>query len=270
MRLRAQSALRTKAQPASYAASEIAGLSQAILALYSHRDIESFRRAVPAIFMALIPADYFYLADARVDIEKRAVHIINIWESRPRRTGDFLRALERNLFEHPFVRYGLAHGLRRPLMLSDFLTLPQLRRTRLYREALAPVGVGRLLSVGSLSGPGLATLSLSRPESAPDFSERDRRAMEMLRPHFDQARTNLERETLRRANREHSLAAHRLTPRETEVALWLAEGKSNPEIAVILATPVRTIEKHVERILRKMGAENRAAAGLAVARIVRA
>jgi DNA-binding CsgD family transcriptional regulator len=270
MKLRPQSALRTGWPPKSYAAGEIAGLSRAILAIYSYRDIESFRRAAPGIFLELIPADYFSLADARVDVEKRSVEIIDLWESQPRRVGEHRLAFERNLFDHPFVKHGLEHGLPGPLKLSDFLTLPQLRRTRLYREALAPVGIGRVLSVGSLSGPGLAALSLSRPESAPDFSERDRRALAMLSPHFDQARTNLERETLLRANRRRSLAAYGLTPREAEVALWLAQGKSNPDIATIMATPVRTIEKHVERILRKMGAGNRAAAALTVSGIVRA
>jgi DNA-binding NarL/FixJ family response regulator len=116
----------------------------------------------------------------------------------------------------------------------------------------------------------VATLSITRPERAPRFSERDRRVMETLAPHFDQARANLERETHLRATRSASLKAHGLTPRETEVALWLAQGKSNHEIATILETPVRTLEKHVERILAKLGVENRSAAAVSVAEIIRA
>lgn len=51
-----------------------------------------------------------------------------------------------------------------------------------------------------------------------------------------------------------------LTARETEVFRWLREGKRNAEIALILGCSRRTIDKHVENILRKTGAETRTAA----------
>ncbi len=57
----------------------------------------------------------------------------------------------------------------------------------------------------------------------------------------------------------------RLTARETEVLGWLAEGKSNAEIAVILAIAPGTVKQHVQSILAKLGVENRTAA-TAVAR----
>jgi DNA-binding CsgD family transcriptional regulator len=248
---------------------DLAGLQSAILALYSLHDLKSFRAAVPGIFLGLIPADYFSLVDARVDFEKRVVKMLDLWESRPVSVGKHREAMENNSFDHPFTRHGPKNGVDRAMMLSDFLTLPQLRRTRLYREALRPANIGRLLSIGSFGGPGLAALNLARPESAPDFSERDRTLLEMLRPHFDQARGNLERESQLRASRSHSLGVHGLTQREMEVALWLAQGKSNPEIATILAAPVRTVEKHVERVLQKLGVENRTAAAVAMAEIIR-
>jgi DNA-binding NarL/FixJ family response regulator len=50
-----------------------------------------------------------------------------------------------------------------------------------------------------------------------------------------------------------------LTPRQAEVAYWVAQGKTNPEIAVILEASPRTIDKHMERILARLGLENRAA-----------
>jgi DNA-binding CsgD family transcriptional regulator len=55
-----------------------------------------------------------------------------------------------------------------------------------------------------------------------------------------------------------------LTPREIEVTTWLTQGKSNPEIAIILQMRPRTVEKHVERILDKLGVENRTAAAVLV------
>jgi len=48
-----------------------------------------------------------------------------------------------------------------------------------------------------------------------------------------------------------------LSGRESEVAHWLAEGKTNPEIALILGLSARTVEKHVEHILAKLGVPNR-------------
>lgn len=51
-----------------------------------------------------------------------------------------------------------------------------------------------------------------------------------------------------------------LTARQAEVLHWLCEGKTNPEIGQLLRTSRRTVDKHVEHILAKLGVETRAAA----------
>jgi DNA-binding CsgD family transcriptional regulator len=51
-----------------------------------------------------------------------------------------------------------------------------------------------------------------------------------------------------------------LTAREAEVLHWISEGKSNPEIAMLLRISPRTVHKHVEHILAKLGVETRMAA----------
>ena len=53
-----------------------------------------------------------------------------------------------------------------------------------------------------------------------------------------------------------------LTAREREVFEWLGQGKTNGEIAAILGRSVHTVKRHVERILAKLGVENRCAAAL--------
>jgi DNA-binding CsgD family transcriptional regulator len=53
-----------------------------------------------------------------------------------------------------------------------------------------------------------------------------------------------------------------LTKREAEVLLWICRGKRNCEIAAILGTSERTVGKHVEGILRKLGVETRTAAAI--------
>jgi DNA-binding CsgD family transcriptional regulator len=61
-----------------------------------------------------------------------------------------------------------------------------------------------------------------------------------------------------------------LTSRETEVLLWIAQGKTNAEIAQILGGSRRTMDKHVQNILAKLSLENRASVILLVANLLHA
>lgn len=51
-----------------------------------------------------------------------------------------------------------------------------------------------------------------------------------------------------------------LTPRQSEVLLWVSRGKTNRDIAEILDMKPRTVNKHLEHIFPKLGVETRAAA----------
>lgn len=53
-----------------------------------------------------------------------------------------------------------------------------------------------------------------------------------------------------------------LTAREAEVLLWIAQGKSNPDISGILGCAENTVKVHVARIFEKLGVENRNAAAM--------
>jgi DNA-binding NarL/FixJ family response regulator len=53
-----------------------------------------------------------------------------------------------------------------------------------------------------------------------------------------------------------------LTPRVAETLVWLAQGKTNGEIAIILGNTESTVKKHVLEIFDKLGVETRTAAGL--------
>lgn len=55
----------------------------------------------------------------------------------------------------------------------------------------------------------------------------------------------------------------RLSRREKEAVYWVAKGKTNPEIGVILQISPRTAEKHVHAALAKLGLENRLQLALA-------
>lgn len=51
-----------------------------------------------------------------------------------------------------------------------------------------------------------------------------------------------------------------LPPRQTEILRWVAQGKTNPEIATILDRSPRTVQHHLERIFQTLGVETRTAA----------
>jgi|SRR4051794_825049 DNA-binding NarL/FixJ family response regulator len=53
-----------------------------------------------------------------------------------------------------------------------------------------------------------------------------------------------------------------LTPRVAEVLLWVAQGKTNPEIATILGISEQTVKKHMMDVLATLGVETRTAATL--------
>jgi|GEM_PF-5061044 len=51
-----------------------------------------------------------------------------------------------------------------------------------------------------------------------------------------------------------------MTAREVEVLWWLLQGKTNPEIAIIMGVSVQTVKNHLGSAYPKLGVENRGAA----------
>jgi len=51
-----------------------------------------------------------------------------------------------------------------------------------------------------------------------------------------------------------------LTEREAETLFWLAQGKANSDLCILLDVKLTTIKKHLERIYQKLGVENRTSA----------
>jgi len=51
-----------------------------------------------------------------------------------------------------------------------------------------------------------------------------------------------------------------LSERETEVLYWMSEGKSNPEIGIIVGAAAATVKKHAENLFAKLAVDNRTAA----------
>ena len=72
-----------------------------------------------------------------------------------------------------------------------------------------------------------------------------------------------------RGTDEEQLAkAFGLTLREAEVLLWIAHGKTNKEIADILAMSPRTVNKHLEQIFNKLMVDKRTSAATMAVRVL--
>ena len=239
-------------------------LQRTILELHDQPDLQAFRQAVPSLFLRMIAADWLVLMDAEVDMSKKRVTMFDCWESTRLMNADLVRRMERVAFDHPFSRYSFETGDPTALKFSDFFSMTQLQRSDLYNEFYRHAGIGRFLATAVQNPRGISTINAARPLRSRDFTDRDRLVMNLLRPHFEVARRKLELLSARTTNGARPLASYGLTPRECEVATWLARGKTNLEVGLILGLSARTVEKHVERILGKLGVENRTSAALII------
>ncbi|MES2594787.1 MAG: response regulator transcription factor [Verrucomicrobiota bacterium] len=100
---------------------------------------------------------------------------------------------------------------------------------------------------------------------ADDYLTKPASAAEIL----DAIRARLERESMRESggfcpdfSSPEPLQRLGITPRESEVLLWVAQGKSNGEIGAIIQATENTVKKHVQHIFEKLGVESRNAASL--------
>ena len=104
---------------------------------------------------------------------------------------------------------------------------------------------------GQNYGPGRTVRLYLNRGPRPDFSERDRALLTLLRPHLDQVHLEAER-------RRHPVP--RLTPRQTGLLRLLAAGHTNTQIARRLGISEGTVRSHLENIYARLNVSSRTAA----------
>jgi DNA-binding CsgD family transcriptional regulator len=147
--------------------------------------------------------------------------------------------------------------LRSVLTITDFYSARQWHSTGMYREFYHPqmyehelqlclpdtrgltYGPGRTVRLNFFRGPG------------PDFSERDRALLTLLRPHLHQAYLDAER-------RRHPTP--QLTPRHRDLLRLVAAGHTNTQIARRLGISEGTVRTHLENIYERLHVSSRTAA----------
>lgn len=170
-----------------------------------------------------------------------------------KRAGELVR-------QSPSWKYAVGSGPERVMMISDFISQRIFERTDFYQEVFKPWGVGYQLASVLKTRTHVCGFLLHRDRP---INEGVRGVLQALYPHLERAFENAQqRGEPRQLLRGHRLELRELglTTREAEVLLWIAEGKRDGEIATILGVSRRTVNKHVEHILEKLGAETRTAA----------
>jgi DNA-binding CsgD family transcriptional regulator len=143
----------------------------------------------------------------------------------------------------------------RALKISDFMSSRELHQLDYYNHGMRPLGIEHQMRLWLSAPPGVARyLYVSRRRTDADFSERDRDLLELVRPSLVALRERFDAPIS-----EHE-TDHDLTERETEILAWVARGKTNKEIAVLLVVSPHTVRKHLERTYEKLRVHTRTAA----------
>jgi DNA-binding CsgD family transcriptional regulator len=165
----------------------------------------------------------------------------------------------------PITDYRIRTGDSTAARVSDVIGRSRWRELPLYREYYQPVGLDHILDLNmSPVRHAFRTLTLFRGGDRPDFSERDRLVLEMLRPHL-RAREARAALVVRAADKDPVDLGNRardphVTVREREILAMVAAGKTNAQIAAELWVTPGTVKKHLENVYVKLGVGSRAAA----------
>jgi DNA-binding CsgD family transcriptional regulator len=134
---------------------------------------------------------------------------------------------------------------------SDFYSVRQWHSTAVYTELVRPAGLEHDLLL-CLPAGHLRTLRLVFHRGpGPDFSERDRALLRLLRPHLYQAYLDAER---------RRRPPPQLTARQRELLRLVAAGHTNRQVARRLGISEGTVGTHLENIYARLEVSSRTAA----------
>jgi DNA-binding CsgD family transcriptional regulator len=104
---------------------------------------------------------------------------------------EMLAAVGRGWREHPVLTRDLSRAAPGARRTSDFVRLRDWRRGALFNDFYRPLGMPYELATQLSWGPAGSSCCVALHRSGPDFSERDRAALELLAPHLRAARARI-------------------------------------------------------------------------------
>lgn len=223
-------------------------LNRVVLALYEVVLEPQPLEAIVGLIETLLPVSWISVDEAAADGEGPVVH-------RAGRRLEVIPQLDEKITAfcrgNPVVARVLDGEFDPALKVSDFTTFREIQRTAFYQEIARFMPGWRDQAAIAVRLPGkFVGFGLNRDRA---FTDQELLMLELLQPHLERV--------LNRCTEYLKLDSESpLTTREREVLHWVAEGKRDKEIAVILKLSVRTVEQHVHVCLQKLNVETRAAA----------
>lgn len=169
--------------------------------------------------------------------------------------GEFLK-------KYPCFNFDPAVNGGRPFFRSDFISARCFRDLDIYSECFRILQTMDHAAVHVRSDDGLLVWFSAERGGSRDFDERDRFLLTQGQAHLANsralavARQNLRDELTLEPAQFCSLG---FTSRESDVAHWLVEGKTNQEIADLMRLQLQTVKGYVTSLFNKTGTSNRLA-----------
>jgi DNA-binding CsgD family transcriptional regulator len=219
-------------------------------------DAEAFARAGVRELPALVSSELTTLSVCHLKTGRRDV--VGFPDARLS-TQDRL-CFDRFFAEHPLVSFHADKRGRGAHRISDSVPFARFREGALYNEYYRSIGIDHVVALPVLVNQDmLVSFVLNRKRR--DFSDRETELLDRVGPFLARLYRGLCRAdgiSPRTANP----ALRSLTSREREVHRWVVAGKTDRDIASILACSHRTVQKHLQRIYEKLGVETRTAAAM--------
>jgi DNA-binding CsgD family transcriptional regulator len=232
--------------------------------LHESRYDQVLELAVEMAAMNPAEADYDWIARALQDVlecptaafsevGRDGVHGLG-WPHTQLPPSTMTELTRRYMQRHPLIQHYLRTADRRPLAVTDMTSLRRWRSSAAGSDIHAVMGFYDHLAIPLPSRPGtMRAFALGRPDSG--FTTQEREFVERLHPSL--VVLDHRAQTLR------SSSASALTRRENQVLEKIAAGLTRQMTARRLQISIRTVDKHLESIYRKLGVNSHIQAVLA-------
>lgn len=185
---------------------------------------------------------------------------------------DFPRVMEAYsvlMGQYPLYNFDATVNGGRPFTRSHFFSPARFQNLDIYQEVYVPMGIDNHCALHVPTRKHETLFFFMERKGGPDYCERDLALLEMAQVQLANA-YQLARFHAPDSSGEMSLRIYTqagLTPREAEVLLWMANGKSNIEIGDLLGLKLSTVKGYVAAIFDKLGVDNRFAAIMCAMRL---